>query len=136
MTIYAIGEVVRINNTNLREHGVTGTVKSYSAETNWYSVELDEGPPWRGNYHECELEAPEEEGAPDSPEPVDPEHRQERFRNDLQDLLNRHSMENGSNTPDYQLADYLITCLHALDETINRRESWYGRDVETTDGVA
>ena len=32
-------------------------------------------------------------------------------------LLNRYSMENGSNTPDFMLADYLIDCLRALDKT-------------------
>lgn len=63
----------------------------------------------------------------DAPGQVEREQRQARFRSDLQDLLNRHSMENGSNTPDYQLADYLIVCLNALDEAINKRASWYGR---------
>lgn len=50
-----------------------------------------------------------------------------RFRNDLQEVINRHCRENESNTPDYMLADYLIECLRALDETINKRASWYGR---------
>lgn len=63
----------------------------------------------------------------DAPGQVEREQRQARFRSDLQDLLNRHSMENGSNTPDYQLADYLIGCLNALDDAINKRASWYGR---------
>lgn len=58
---------------------------------------------------------------------VEKEQRQARFRNDLQDVLNRHSMENGSNTPDHMLADYLIDCLYALDLAINKRASWYGR---------
>lgn len=59
--------------------------------------------------------------------PVEKEQRLARFRSELQELLNRHSRENESNTPDYMLADYLIECLRALDETINRRASWYGR---------
>lgn len=58
---------------------------------------------------------------------VEQEQKQARFRNELTELLNKHSMENGSNTPDYQLADYLIGCLYALDEAINKRASWYGR---------
>lgn len=49
----------------------------------------------------------------------------EKFRNELEVLLNRHCMENGSNTPDFQLADYLIMCLDALDVTINKRTAWY-----------
>lgn len=58
---------------------------------------------------------------------VEREQRQASFRNELQELLNRHSMENESNTPDYMLADYLIQCLKSLDEAINRRSSWYGK---------
>ena len=51
----------------------------------------------------------------------------DEFRNDLEGVINRHSMENGSNTPDFMLADYLIKCLHDLDKVINNRASWYGR---------
>ena len=58
---------------------------------------------------------------------VEQEQRQVRFRNDLIDLMNRHSQENKSNTPDYQLADYLIECLRAMNEAINKRASWYNR---------
>ena len=58
---------------------------------------------------------------------VEKEQKQARFRSDLQDVINRHCMENESNTPDYMLADYLIECLRALDATINKRASWYGR---------
>lgn len=58
---------------------------------------------------------------------LEKEQQQAQFRNDLQGVLNRHCMENESNTPDYILADYLIECLRALDKTINQRESWYGR---------
>ena len=50
------------------------------------------------------------------------------FRSDLESLINRHSQENGSNTPDFMLADYLVSCLRTFDEIVNRREQWYGRD--------
>jgi len=49
---------------------------------------------------------------------VEKEQRQAQFRNDLQDLLNRHCMENESNTPDYILADYLIECLRTLNDKL------------------
>ena len=52
------GETVRINKPTLGEHGVTGVVKSYDDETQWYWVELDQGPPWRGKYGHSELETP------------------------------------------------------------------------------
>jgi len=52
--------------------------------------------------------------------------KQEAFRKELAGLLNRHSMENGSNTPDYLLADYLIACLRGLDSAIRMRDGHYG----------
>ena len=33
------------------------------------------------------------------------------FRKELEDLINRFSKENGSNTPDFILAEYLEGCL-------------------------
>jgi hypothetical protein len=49
------------------------------------------------------------------------------FRAELEKLINRHSMENGSNTPDFVLATYLADCLEAFDKASTHRESWYGR---------
>lgn len=45
------------------------------------------------------------------------------FREELQRLLNRHSMENGSDTPDFVLADYLTDCLEAFDRAVRRRSN-------------
>jgi hypothetical protein len=44
--------------------------------------------------------------------------------------VNRHSLENDSNTPDWMLADYLIACLDAWNETTKQREKWHGREPE------
>lgn len=52
---------------------------------------------------------------------------QETFRKDLQALINHHSLENGSNTPDRLLADYLADCLSSFDRAVSAREAWYGR---------
>lgn len=52
---YQDGEKVCINKPTVREHGVTGTVTYYNPDTQWYSVELDNGPPFRGKYEEEEL---------------------------------------------------------------------------------
>ncbi len=49
------------------------------------------------------------------------------FRTDLEGAINRHSQENGCNTPDFILADYLANCLLAFDNAVNARERWYGR---------
>lgn len=51
----------------------------------------------------------------------------EALRKDLAAVLNRHSAENGSDTPDFILADYLMGCLDAFNATAKRREEWYGR---------
>jgi len=50
------------------------------------------------------------------------------FKKDLENLLNIHSKENDSNTPDFILASYIGNCLHAFTEATQQRESWYGRD--------
>lgn len=48
------------------------------------------------------------------------------FRPQLESLLNRHCMENGGNTPDFILAEYLRQCLVAFDAAIVARDAWYG----------
>ena len=53
---FRIGDKVRIALPGLREHGAIGTVNDFNADTEWYSVELDSGPPWRGYYTVWELE--------------------------------------------------------------------------------
>lgn len=46
----------------------------------------------------------------------------------IRDVLNCHSAENDSNTPDFILAQYLVACLSAFNYAVRKRESWYGRD--------
>lgn len=50
------------------------------------------------------------------------------FEKGLAVLINKHSKENESNTPDWLLAQYLLTCLAAFNTAIQQRETWYGRD--------
>jgi hypothetical protein len=50
------------------------------------------------------------------------------FQEELEQLINRHSKENGSNTPDFILASYLRTALANFDDTVKAREKWYGRE--------
>ena len=62
--------------------------------------------------------------------PVEDEYT-DNFRRDLKRLLNRNSMENASNTPDFILANYLLACLLAFDTAVQQREIWhryYGTD--------
>jgi hypothetical protein len=49
------------------------------------------------------------------------------FKKELAQLINKYSRENGSNTPDWILAEYLVHCLNAWNSSVNARERWYGR---------
>jgi hypothetical protein len=51
------------------------------------------------------------------------------FTEELAGLLNRHSMENGSGTPDFILARHLTSCLVAWNCSMREREAWHGRSV-------
>jgi hypothetical protein len=53
---------------------------------------------------------------------------EQTFAAELEAILNKHSMENASNTPDFILAHYLLACLLAWNTGLQQRESWYGRD--------
>jgi hypothetical protein len=47
------------------------------------------------------------------------------FERELISLINRYSKENGSNTPDYILAQYLSACLSVFSATMQKRDSWH-----------
>ena len=49
------------------------------------------------------------------------------FEKDLTILINKYSIENGSNTPDFILSRYLVNCLNDYTAAVNSREAWYGR---------
>ncbi len=51
----------------------------------------------------------------------------EDLHKELTRLLNRHSAENKSDTPDFILAVYLLDCLSAFEVAVIKRETWYGR---------
>lgn len=48
------------------------------------------------------------------------------LRKKLEEAINSVSAESGSNTPDFVLADFLISCLVAYDCATIRRDEWYG----------
>lgn len=48
------------------------------------------------------------------------------FLKELEDLINRHCMENESNTPDYLLAEYLCGCMKVFATTTAARDKWWG----------
>lgn len=52
------------------------------------------------------------------------------FEKELRSLINRHSIENASNTPDYILADFIAHCLIAFNRATHERDRWYGKTKE------
>ncbi len=54
----------------------------------------------------------------------------EQFQKALENLINEHNMESGSNTPDFILAEYLVNCLKAFNVTSRDREKWYGKSLK------
>lgn len=46
---------------------------------------------------------------------------------DIAEVINKHSRENESNTPDFILGEYLLDCLKAFEKCSNSREAWYGK---------
>lgn len=48
-----------------------------------------------------------------------------QFAQELSQLLNRHSAENASSTPDFILAEFLLTCLNAWNTGWQAKEKWY-----------
>lgn len=47
------------------------------------------------------------------------------FERELSGLLNKHSLENKSNTPDFILARYMVKCLKTYNKAINKRDKWF-----------
>lgn len=48
----------------------------------------------------------------------------------LSDLINCECRENDSNTPDFILSEFMIACLEAFELTNNKREVWYGVELD------
>lgn len=51
------------------------------------------------------------------------------FHEELTDLINKYSIENESDTPDFILADYLVCCLTTYRTTVKGRDMWYGHSL-------
>lgn len=61
--------------------------------------------------------------------------KEHTFREELTSLLNRNSRENGSGTPDFILANFMLDSLTAFNAATNRREAWYGREQDPRFGT-
>jgi len=56
------------------------------------------------------------------------------FQKDLEELINKHSMEGCSDTPDFILARYLTECLKAFALATCIRTRWYLPNGESSVG--
>lgn len=54
------------------------------------------------------------------------ETKMQSFQKELEQLINRYSVENHSNTPDFILAEYIDKCLSAFSHGVVCRDQWYG----------
>lgn len=52
--------------------------------------------------------------------------RQSGLKHAIASAINQWSAENGSDTPDFILANYLLDCLRAFDLAVHQRSHWYG----------
>lgn len=57
------------------------------------------------------------------------------FTKELESLINKHSLEGESNTPDFILAQYLKGCLNNFDTIIQARDRWYGTNQQETSTI-
>lgn len=57
------------------------------------------------------------------------------FLDEMTTLINWHSQENASNTPDFILAQYVERCLLNFATAVQQRETWYGRDPRSSHRV-
>ena len=55
--------------------------------------------------------------------------KKKEFTNELSQLLNKYSIENESNTPDFLLAEFLVTALDNMSIEINTRDKAMGVDM-------
>lgn len=48
----------------------------------------------------------------------------EKFQLELIELINKHGLESKSDTPDFLLAEYLVTCLKNYDNVVKQKTNW------------
>lgn len=50
----------------------------------------------------------------------------QQFNQELRALLNKHSIDNDCNTPDFILAEYLVQKLAAYSRAVKKNAEWHG----------
>jgi hypothetical protein len=52
------------------------------------------------------------------------------FEKELESIINKHLLENISNTPDFILAEYMQDALNSFNKASTAREKWYGKELK------
>ena len=52
------------------------------------------------------------------------ESKRKSLTKEIEILINKHSRENESDTPDFILANYLMNCLAAYELAVGQRDTW------------
>lgn len=57
------------------------------------------------------------------------------FEKELVSLINSHSLENDSDTPDFLLGCYLMHCLATWNDVTKARDKWFGFEPSQFEGA-
>lgn len=79
--------------------------------------------------HEMNMQADAENEMAANAAEGEQEDQRPTFLESLGELINMYSIENGSDTPDYLLAEYLSDCLIAYQKVVTKRDKWFGVDM-------
>ncbi len=59
--------------------------------------------------------------------------KDQSFMREVAQIINKHSMENNSNTPDFILAEMLLGFLTVFENATRKREEWYRKKLKIDD---
>lgn len=121
LSIYASRTNIGVDEYELRDFFINGqtffdilTMKDFVVD-NYCLCEFPKLSECQNDCNDCKCEIIEEED--------------ESFLSELKTLINKYSMENCSDTPDFVLANYVENCLTAFNNAVVEREKWYGREI-------
>ena len=61
---------------------------------------------------------------------MDHEKKYQSFKKDLEQAINKNSMENYCNMPDFIIAEYLVHCFSGLCGAKNKNDKWHNRSIK------
>lgn len=73
--------------------------------------------------------------APNNPD-LNPKEQELTFEKELEALINKYSIENGSDTPDFLIAEFMSNCLIAYQQVVTKRDKWFGVDMCAADKIS